>query len=115
MVLAFTGMAARRQGDGAMIALAIFAPVTGLILHLAASRSRELLLCPLWSNSGARALPQIRGMQTPGHGEELRLLGQLPTFASGMADANSNTQHMIDALNVRSPRFRGNAPLFLRP
>lgn len=41
LVLAFIGVAARRHGGGAIIALAIFAPVTGLILHLAASRSRE--------------------------------------------------------------------------
>jgi heat shock protein HtpX len=41
MVLAFVGMAARKHGGGIMIALAIFTPVIALILHLAASRSRE--------------------------------------------------------------------------
>jgi heat shock protein HtpX len=41
LVLAFFGMAARKHGGGLMIALAIFTPVIALILHLAASRSRE--------------------------------------------------------------------------
>jgi hypothetical protein len=40
-VLAFFGMAARKHGGGLVIALAIFTPVIALILHLAASRSRE--------------------------------------------------------------------------
>jgi heat shock protein HtpX len=35
------GMAARKSGGGFVIALAIFFPITALILHLAASRSRE--------------------------------------------------------------------------
>jgi heat shock protein HtpX len=41
LVLAFVGMAARKHGGGAIIALAIFTPVIAVILHLAASRSRE--------------------------------------------------------------------------
>jgi len=41
LVLAFIGMAARRNGGGLIIALAIFTPLIALILHLAASRSRE--------------------------------------------------------------------------
>ncbi len=39
LVLGFVGMAARRNGGGLILALAIFAPLTALILHLAASRS----------------------------------------------------------------------------
>jgi heat shock protein HtpX len=41
LVLAFFGMAARKSGGGLMIALAIFTPMITLVLHLAASRSRE--------------------------------------------------------------------------
>jgi heat shock protein HtpX len=41
LVLAFFGLAARKHGGGLMIALAIFTPIIALILHLAASRSRE--------------------------------------------------------------------------
>jgi heat shock protein HtpX len=41
LVLAFIGMAARKHGGGLIIALAIFTPLIALILHLAASRSRE--------------------------------------------------------------------------
>jgi heat shock protein HtpX len=41
LILAFFGMAARKHGGGLMMALAIFTPVIALILHLAASRSRE--------------------------------------------------------------------------
>src|ERR1019366_8631731 len=41
LILGFFGMAMRKHGGGLMIALAIFTPVIALILHLAASRSRE--------------------------------------------------------------------------
>lgn len=41
LILGFFGMAARKHGGGMMIALAIFTPVIALVLHLAASRSRE--------------------------------------------------------------------------
>jgi heat shock protein HtpX len=41
LVLAFFGLTARKHGGGLMIALAIFTPIIALILHLAASRSRE--------------------------------------------------------------------------
>jgi heat shock protein HtpX len=41
LILGFFGLALRKNGGGVLIALAIFFPFTALILHLAASRSRE--------------------------------------------------------------------------
>ena len=41
LLLALLGMAARKHGGGFAIALAIFFPFIAIILHLAASRSRE--------------------------------------------------------------------------
>jgi len=41
LVLCIVGLAARKHGGGFAIGLAIIAPITALILHLAASRSRE--------------------------------------------------------------------------
>jgi heat shock protein HtpX len=41
LVLGFFGLALRKDGGGVLIALALFTPVIAIILHLAASRSRE--------------------------------------------------------------------------
>jgi heat shock protein HtpX len=41
LLLGVVGLAARRNGGGALIVLAILAPVAGLVLHLAMSRSQE--------------------------------------------------------------------------
>jgi heat shock protein HtpX len=41
IALGLVGMIASKHGGGILIALAIFTPVTAIILHLAASRSRE--------------------------------------------------------------------------
>ena len=41
LVLGALGFAMRRQGGGALIALAVVAPVAALLLHLAAGRSAE--------------------------------------------------------------------------